>query len=115
MKDEIISLETAKLAKEKGFDIRQETFYNEGSGWSLQSDSIIRTGKDEFLEAPTQSLLAKWLREVHMTDIVVRRTASELGYHWYIQGCINEGYGKTYEVALEEALQEALELISQNS
>ena len=64
MEEQLITLETAKLAKEKGFNIVTECFYNKGSGLKIQSDSLLRLGED-VIEAPTQSLLQKWLRETH--------------------------------------------------
>jgi hypothetical protein len=111
MTEQLIQLDTARLAKEKGFDIRCDYFYNDGSGWKLQNDSLIRTGEDEFLEAPTQSLLQKWLRDVHDTVIVIRRTGGDNYWHWYIQGVIEDGYADTYEQALEEGLLCSLKLL----
>ena len=67
MQEELISYETAKLAKEKGFD--WECCYVIHSGGSLEPQS--RHGKPiknsqlvlHFVTSPTQSLLQKWLRE----------------------------------------------------
>ena len=124
MKDEIISLETAKLAKDKGFNIRCRHFYNEGSGWKVQSDLLLRTGKDVIVEAPTQSLLQKWLREVQNLHIYIDTTPvfdklqgskykSQIKTpfqpfkwttgHYYVSN--------TYEESLEKGLQEALKII----
>ncbi len=68
MKDELVSFETAKLAKEKGFDI---------------STSIVNltVGTGEVISIPTQSLLQRWLREVHNYNIQIE---SENGVWCYI-------------------------------
>ena len=82
MEDTRIIFETAKLAKEKGFP--QETnrleipYYNyKGEFKGDVSDWRIRKyirGEDtsdiEFVSAPTQSLLAKWLREKHNIHLI---------------------------------------------
>jgi hypothetical protein len=84
MKEQLISLSLAKLAKEKGFNIFSEYWYNgkeeEQSinypGDEALSDyfdytnnknnpSIINILNGSIYLAPTQGLLQKWLREVH--------------------------------------------------
>ena len=132
MEDTRITFETAKLAKEKGFF--QETnrleipYYNyKGEFKGDVSDWRIRKyirGEDtsdiEFISAPTQSLLAKWLREQH--NIYVTSQIGNLDfintYHYEIRYidknkfmCKVNGNFKTYEEALEIGLQKALKLI----
>lgn len=120
MIDEIISLETAKLAKLKGFNIEQGTFYNEGSMWHLQTDSIIRTGEDLIVEAPTQSLLQKWLREKHNIHIEVFLQEDHPYKKFYYRimkigqyfSLSYEDYSsQVYEEVMEEALKYTLNLI----
>ena len=67
---------------------------------------------------PTQSLLAKWLREEYNIDINIITKHKDLGkfYGGFIDtnNKINKSIGsnyKTYEEALEIGLQEALKLI----
>ena len=132
MEDTRVTFETAKLAKEKGFF--QETnrleipYYNyKGEFKGDVSDWRIRKyirGEDtsdiEFVSAPTQSLLAKWLREQH--NIYVTSQIGNLDfintYHYEIRYidknkfmCKVNGNFKTYEEALEIGLQKALKLI----
>ena len=130
MEDTRITFETAKLAKEKGFT--QETnrfeipYYNyKGEFKGDVSDWRIRRylrGEDtsdiEFVSAPTQSLLAKWLREKHNIIIIVDYEGID-GYYYKFYSykgmkkfydASNTNY-KTYEEALEIGLQEALKLI----
>ena len=100
MKDEIITLETAKLAKKKGFNIPVSDYIN--------PDSI-----EENYSAPTQSLLQRWLRETHNTHITIRckRTDLSLDGFWYVINSLESKMFNTYEQALEEGLYEALKLI----
>lgn len=101
MKDELITLETAQLAKEKGWN-----------GDFVESAKILTA----------QSLLQKWLREVH--DIVVyvlphapmKRVRAKIELYspclWYKNEYQSEmSSSKTYEQALEDGLKEALNLI----
>ena len=133
MEDTRINFETAKLAKEKGFP--QETnrleipYYNyKGEFKGDVSDWRIRKylrGEDtsdiEFVSAPTQSLLAKWLREKHGIDISILILGIS-DYQVYIHkkrelkynGIVNfvfDNKDNIYEEALELGLQEALKLI----
>ena len=126
MEDTRITFETAKLAKEKGFF--QETnrleipYYNykgefkgDVSDWRIRK--YIRgenTSDIEFVSAPTQSLLAKWLREEHNIHLIAYKNINIDGYDWcYIttDGITNINSYKTYEEAYEIGLQEALKLI----
>ena len=132
MEDTRVTFETAKLAKEKGFF--QETnrleipYYNykgefKGDVSDWRARKYIRgedTSDIEFVSAPTQSLLAKWLREEHNIHVT-----SQIGnldfintYHYEIRYidknkfmCKVNGNFKTYEEALEIGLQKALKLI----
>ena len=127
MEDTRITFETAKLAKGKGFP--QETnrleipYYNyKGEFKGDVSDWRVRKyirGEDtsdiEFVSAPTQSLLAKWLREEHNIHLIAYKNINIDGYDWcYIttDGITNINSYKTYEEALEVGLQEALKLIN---
>lgn len=129
MGEQLVTFETAKLAKEKGFD-KWFSDYSEKNhhlkGWR---------DRDEYLdevELPSeimQSLIQKWLREIHglyieimvsnqhipnkgliYTFIVLKPDLSEN------RNCINHvSVSKepldTYEEALEQGLLESLKLI----
>ena len=93
MEDTRINFETAKLAKEKGWN-----------GDFVESHKILTS----------QSLLAKWLREKHNIHLIAYKNINIDGYDWcYIttDGITNINSYKTYEEALEAGLQEALKLI----
>ena len=136
MEETLITFETAKLAKEKGFDIPCENFYVEyldddvvdlfnyeeqrGSGFA----ELYRNNKESKFSAPTQSLLQKWLREVHKIHVDIKEW--ELTY-WYFY--IKDGRTSpvknirikidedskwefdSYEEALEVGLLEGLKLV----
>ena len=115
IKEQYISFETAKLAKEKGFDGQSRfAFGNDGSeGLPFDKDILM----------PTQSVLARWLREVHNMCVEVYSTG--YGFIWCIcdtdsgtdrrfsneTGSNDSGAWDTYEEAMEAGLQEALQLI----
>lgn len=119
MKEEIISFETAKLAKEKGFNGETIYYYDfmgdKCSGlitnWNNSSGPIYT--------APTLSLLQKWLRE-RPTPIIVTPETDFVAWHVWVENPdlegiyidkINERWIDSYEAALEVGLQEALKLI----
>ena len=133
MTDQLISFETAKLAKEKGFNLNFPTavYIEEGDLWISQNLLNERiTGKPFpkiLFTAPTQSLLQKWLREEHNIHIVVIPFArdssnikSKSDYYVYVNkkqfyGFINitanDKPYKTHEEALEQGLRKGLLLI----
>jgi hypothetical protein len=99
MDEQIVLIETAQLAKEKGFDIK------------IFKDSI-----NYHINPPTQSILQKWLRNNHNIHIEISRGGHPTTYHVFIKDYIYSDKNEkkefnTYELALEEGLQEALKLI----
>ncbi len=146
MKDELITFETAKLAKEKRFGLGKNDYiilptayelngnlYNDAKliglvrrkynntpnhlGAVTQEDFeadifMIDNSLDEFILAPTQSLLQKWLREIHKIDIKIERYSKEhdLWLYQVEKYPVKSGYN-SYEETLEAGLQEALNLI----
>ena len=78
MEDTLINFETAKLAKEKGFDEKVYREYDK-SGYlrcTSKSADVVLGPYDELLKsteypAPTQSLLQQWLREKHQIIVDV--------------------------------------------
>lgn len=129
MTEELVTLETAKLLKEKGFKEDVFTFYEVDC---VEGDMILSETYDESenfnekndcLSAPTQSLAQKWLRETKNIHICVYNCACGYGYEiskadngTHITSSVYEGPNDggewdTYEEALETGLQEALKLI----
>lgn len=124
MEDKLIDFTTAKLAKEKGFNIVSKHWYDQTE--ALNPIEGIRGAMMYFNVgyAPTQSLLQRWLREVHNLHIYIDTTPlfdkmqgskykstikvpfSPFKWttgHYYL--------GNTYEEALEEGLLQGLKLI----
>lgn len=129
MTEEFVTLETAKLLKEKGFKEDVFTFYEVDC---VEGDMILSetydvsenfNEKNDCLSAPSQSLAQKWLRETKNIHICVYNCACGYGYEiskadngTHITSSVYEGPndgGKwdVYEDALEAGLQEALKLI----
>lgn len=78
MKDELVTFETAKLAKEKGFPQNNTPLmYDEGvlTRVSFPLGSYPEDFKDRYYYAPTQSSLQKWLMEEHNMFLESRQTS----------------------------------------
>lgn len=130
MTETLITFETAKLAKQKGFKL--------GSGWQLRSLYNLVDGKTFCLlseETPiyacercTQALLQQWLRKKHNIHIDIGWSPVHNGdevpfkeikwwYHSTILGVFDfvdddAPFCKTYELALEAGLQQAFNKIT---
>lgn len=165
MKEHLISFETAKLAKEKGFNIPTKTAYIGNKffeseetpngydgydpsfkenwnkkGWVTNREGGMCFGCKldnikyfESYTAISQTLLQKWLREVHNIDVVIVPERYKNGVNYLVQAqkfdltsdpetnlnfCIEGSYWfndnheyPTYEDAMEKGLEEALKLI----
>lgn len=130
MKEELISFETAKLAKENGFDLVVHAFYDK----NMCIDETMYHNWNEYkaaYSAPTQSLLQKWLREKYNKYVKVHPVYRDEKIQWeYVIFFLDEPllsgtdgfknrmslldypyYWETFEEALENGLQEALKLI----
>lgn len=162
MKEQLVKFETAKLAKEKGFNepVLYHYLDDEGEGTFILTPNeshfstevkmvrgVIDVGETNnvtttenlydifneeiewYISAPTQSLLQKWLREVHDIHIEIRNYqeydkdnyAHTLNFTKNanykneegnkIGQIISRKYFDIYEEALEEGLYQALLLI----
>jgi len=139
MREELISSDTAKLSREKGFtakvstayvfvskEIRIQHSYLHNHNGLLASNPLKESNVSMIISAPTQSLLQRWLREVH--NIIVSPYANASGYcvelHYsperggtHIKDLSSEGPNDSgcwgiYEEALETGLKEALKMIN---
>jgi len=134
MQEQRVSYNTAVLAKEKGFDIVVSEWYDE-TGVLIDETSddhvecmyangdilCFRNGDiPNISTAPTQSLLQRWLREVHSKDVIVLPYDNvPINYksHIYthlpgnrLSRSVLDPY-PTHEKALEQGLYEALSLL----
>ena len=119
MQEQLISFETAKLAKKKEFNEICQYYYEIlDKPITLQKMSCSNAEGYKQPTAPTQSLLAKWLREMHKIIVLVDYEGID-GYYYkfYSYKEANQNYDasdknyNTYEEAYEIGLQEALKLI----
>ena len=116
MEEQLISYETAKLAKEKGFDEKVYREYDK-SGYlrcTSKSADVVLGPYDELLKsteypAPTQSLLQRWLREVHncFIDILPHRDGDSKNKQWKSKKDVFwtvevDYYGKNFEIELTD-------------
>lgn len=136
MIDQVISFETAKLSRDKGFNICTLTCWIETKSPLFKSPfhterskiGYIKEGCN-YINEPTQSLLQKWFREEHSIDVEAYSNAS--GYHWILSksfrknwfsggthiadsnmtGPNNGGGWDTFEGAMEAGLQNSLKLM----
>ena len=108
MTEELVTLETAKLLKEKGFQQRK---------YFINVSTLYHCYK--YLSVPPQSIAQKWLRENHSIHIAV--DFNQYG-RWYYRLYDIEDYDflsetevdkiyKSYEEALEAGIEEALKHI----
>ena len=133
MTDTLISFETAKLAKEKGFFVQKHLYFihensvhYEGT-YENRDFSVV---KEHYLNntikgvtKPTQSLLQKWIREKHNMHILMNVGMNngekqtfycnvfKFGKNLYISKFRSKTSVYTYEEVLEIGLCEALKLI----
>lgn len=117
MKDQLVSIEVAKLAKEYGFTELCGGYYVDGSTPYYQDSSTLCTNKaiaKSCYTAPTQSLVQKWLRENKKIHLYVNHyefSAKDCdGYYFHFgksvltQPSNYQGMYSTYEKALEAGL-----------
>jgi hypothetical protein len=112
MEETLISFETAKAAKEKGFYIKYAKVYNKNNKCLITYIPSVHSFND-YIPASTQSLLQKWLREEHNINLYVALSGIAKP-HWFYSindNIIMSGNVLSYEEALEKGLYEALKLI----
>jgi hypothetical protein len=123
MEEQLITFETAKLAKEKGL-----TYSDVGCSFRPNGEFTYGRNDESFFPAPTQSLLHKWLREKHFLYCVIIPTITgDWAFKVIDIQCnpehpierppynnVNAFDYPIYEKALEDALQEALKLLNNN-
>ena len=118
-REDYCSFEVAKLLKEKGFDEKTLSYYEDNvlchGDWFEWNRSPLG-----HIAAPTHQMAMKWLREVHGVFIAINN--DDLDFNWQCYDLINRGstldpkilsesYAgyKTYEEAVEAALKYSLE------
>lgn len=125
MTEQLVTINTAKLAKENGFDWKcMSQFNDDGTREDPEFDygSPYMNFNSWSISAPPQSLLQKWLRDVHRIHIEIK-TPDDSTEKWHPSVHIIHEWGNksnsnqefySYEQALEAGLVEALKLIDNN-
>lgn len=119
---DIISLETAILAKEKGFQEEELHYYFNGELMQHPNRLYYNYNQDNppltQYSAPYQSFLQKWLREEHQLFIEIYMFDPARIDYFSVRIIRNKRYDlnlqypyESYEDALEAGLLEALKLI----
>ena len=135
MKEQLISLEVAKLAKEKAFTEYCEGGYLRKEYIKSNYDFTPKTmdefylihechyldkipGQEPWYHAPTQTILRTWLREKYDIHIIIVPTAKIEGIdRQYLCAIMYDEYYsstdvyKTYEAAVEFGLKKSLKTI----
>lgn len=124
IEEQFVSFGTARMLKEAGFDVPCTSQYTEGKCiWNVGYPNNFN--QDEFgYSRPTQSLAARWLREVHRisVDAAFMAPSTNIDVWQYFIGKMDdmiwpgdfetsERTYATYEEAMESGLQEAVKLI----
>lgn len=126
MIDELITREVAILAKEKGFDevcyflydltFREEIAFENGKFHRNSKINIKFADKTNFVTAPTQTSIQRWLREKYNIHFIIINLQNSDDYE--ISVVQQPGYllthidrRDTYEKILELGLLEGLKLI----
>jgi len=114
---ETCKFETARLAREKGFEPPISSHFNywEFSGRYVRPyDWFTGIGLAYIIHAPTQEVLQSWIRKNHEIHIEIYSNAS--GWGWIltklngttIKEITDDLFFETYELALEMGLVKAL-------
>lgn len=125
-KEDYVSLEVAKLLKEKGFDEYCEAYYHlcqndatEEECFEIAPNKDFKNSNNKFrVGAPSLYEAQKWLREVHNIDVLptIRTESEHKDYCCYIYknakivNC-KVAYGDDFYECMNDSLLEALKLI----
>ena len=117
-----VSLETARLLKEAGFDWECSHWYSlDGSQWltDRETNNLSPENKKRFIHCPSLAVCQRWLRESKGIAVnVYSCLIPETGYKWYLR-CVDmkqrdvwyKYMYKSYEEALETGIKKVLEII----
>lgn len=126
MEEQLIEFSTGQIAKTKGFNVPCDArwWIEPASNWKESKQGAVKckNSSEDSIARPTQSLLQKWLREVHKIAVLVDFDKNQDGegimyvVNWQLieelhKGGYSEKQYSTYEEALEVGLQEGLKHI----
>ena len=116
----LITIETAKLAKEKLFDEACQEGFIDGKEVSIwdeghRGDWYSNGNQSDELARPQQDQLKNWLRENHNINIIIEESGcwwkykfsiKKKNYTMYFEGSTVHDYNLSLETALKTALNE---------
>lgn len=125
MDDQLITIETAILSREKGFDIPTTECFDISVPEPHTVSTTVKINwnskDDELYSRPTQSLLNRWLRKNHKIHVKISEWELEKWYFYIRDGrgevvkelriILDEWEFSSYEDALEAGLKEGLKII----
>ena len=120
MREQLVSVKIARLAKEKGFNHKCKTAYLSNTVGLYHSEFYLNYDINGCV-VPTQSLLQKWLRETHSIYAEARVLCDIDNDKMFHSPFVNNrivlhdnrlNKYSTYEQALSTALIKSLELIN---
>lgn len=115
MRDILVSFETAKLAKLKGFNEILYTSYGINGELGLNPGIYTYSNSDTgTIVAPTQTQLQKWLRENHNMHCDAMHRIENINtvvFSYYINNNPSFTQYATFEEALEEGLLKCVKMI----
>ena len=80
-----VSLETAKLLKQAGFDWEVQTCYDLKEGCSDTSTTCNWNVYDDYASRPPLSMVQTWIREVKNVDVTVSRAMAWNQFYYTIE------------------------------
>lgn len=119
LKEDYVSLEIAKLLKEKGFDLECLSWYSTKGNLYHYADSFEMDldGITELCSTPTLQMTMKWLREKHNVCIIPSLYDGKGGFYCFVYTnnyrsvkVLNRRCN-TYESACENAIKYCLETL----
>lgn len=131
MTETLVKLQTAKLAKQKGFNVTVKHRYRKDEAdMHLMpylaainfNDPCFQDEGRQYTSAPSQTILQKWLREVHNVIVFVAPVVPHCKEFGYTIVHHESSYSKltevdcsqfydNYELTLETGLEESLKLL----
>lgn len=130
MTETLVKLQTAKLAKQKGFNVTVKHRYRKDEAdMHLMpylaainfNDPCFQDKGRQYTSAPSQTILQKWLREVHYVIVFIAPLIPDCKEFGYTVICVQQSdklneidctnFDNSYELALEHGLEEALKLL----
>lgn len=116
--DEYVNPDTARLLREKGFKQITDCWYDEDGEIHVRGNYSY-SGQKVFYEetcvnAPTQQVAMRWLREIHKLHIYAFHVDTTDGPQWVYEieklgedWTYSKHHGNTYEECIEEAIKYA--------